>query len=84
MEEVGGQRCFNSELSGMFRYFGNVLKFKCMDYLLVIGLHIRVLYIVGFSIADEMCFTLHESGPHQEPETTVFRTGKVLVRRTVF
>lgn len=57
VEEVGGQHCFDSELPGMFKHFGNVVKFKFIEYLLVIGLYIRVLYIADFSIADEVCFT---------------------------
>lgn len=57
MEEVGGQHCFDSELPGMFKCFGHTVEFKFMEYLLVIGLHIRVLYIADFSVADEMCFT---------------------------
>lgn len=57
MEEVGGQHCFNSELLGMFKYFGNVVKFKFMEYLLVIGLHIRVLYVADFSVANEVFYS---------------------------
>lgn len=45
VEEVCRQHCFDPELLGMLTYFGNMAKFKCREYFLVIGFHVVTLLI---------------------------------------